>query len=236
MAKVKEILKILLYRAKLLNIITKLRHRTYSLLRGGYHPKKFWDGWSDYYSSQKTQQKIDKGQYWLLKKVEELKPKNILEIGCGFGRNLRFLSEYLSYPAAMVGFDISESMIRKAKQNLNKQVLLGCADVNALPFRENSYDLVFTHATLMHVPEKNIRRAVKELQRVTKQCVIIIEETYWSLRNIRSTTFKPNEYTFFYDYAQLLSECRLKIIEMKEEKGEWNLIYILCNKKEPWEG
>lgn len=232
MVKGKEVLKIVLYKTKLLNLFTKLRYHTYRLLREGYYPRKFWDGWSDHYSSQKAQQKIDKSQYWLLKKIEELKPKNVLEIGCGFGRNLRFLLEHLSYPVVMIGFDISESMIRKAKKNLNNPVFLGCADINALPFDEESYELVFTHATLMHVSEHNIENAIREISRVTKKYLVIIEETYWSIGNLRGTILKPNEYTFIYDYPRLLSKCGLKIIEMKEERGDWNLIYFLCSKKE----
>jgi SAM-dependent methyltransferase len=233
MAKAREILKILLYRAKLLNFITKLRNRTYRILREGYYPRKFWDGWSDHYSNQKTQQKIDKSQYWLLKKIEELKPKNVLEIGCGFGRNLRFLLNHLSYPVVMTGFDISESMIRKAKENLNNRALLGCADINALPLFERSYELVFTHAILMHVSERDIENAIREISRVVQKHLIIIEETYWSVGNFQGTLFKPNEYTFIYDYPRLLSKCGLKIIEMKEEKGDLNLIYFLCSNQEP---
>jgi len=232
MTKGKEVLKIILYKANLLNLFTKLRYHTYRLLKEGYYPRKFWDGWSDSYSSQKAQQRIDKNQYWLLEKVEALRPKTVLEIGCGFGRNLKFLLEHLSYPVAMVGFDISESMIRKAKRNLNNRVLLGCADINALPFCEESYDLVFTHATLMHVSEQDIKNAIHQIIRVTKRYLVIIEETYWSMGGVRGSILKPNEYTFIYDYARLLSECGLKIIEMKEEKGDWNLIYFLCSKKE----
>jgi ubiquinone/menaquinone biosynthesis C-methylase UbiE len=132
----------------------------------------------------------------------------------------------------MVGFDISELMIQKAKNNLNDKALLGCADINALPFRDKFYDLVFTHATLMHVSEQNIENAIREISRVTKRYLVIIEETYWSIGNLQGTVLKPNEYTFIYDYAQLLSKCGLKIIEMKEQKGDWNLIYLLCSKKE----
>jgi ubiquinone/menaquinone biosynthesis C-methylase UbiE len=132
----------------------------------------------------------------------------------------------------LVGFDISESMIRKATKNLDDKVLLGCADINSLPFYENSYDLVFTHATLMHVPEQNIENAIREIIRVAKRYLVIIEETYWSIGNVRGSILKPNDYTFIYDYTQLLSECGLKIEEMREEKGDWNLIYLLCSKKE----
>lgn len=233
MSRGKKFLKVLLFRANLLNLLTKLRYNIFHLLREGYEPRKFWDGWSDHYAKQKAQQRIDQSQYWLLKKMEELRPEKVLEVGCGFGRNLKFLLEHLSFPASLIGFDISETMVRKAKRNLNERSSLGCADVNALPFHEKSYDLVFTHAILMHVQEKNIENAIREMMRIAKKYLVIIEETYWSAGNVRGSILKPNEYTFIYDYAELLSRCGLKIEEIREEKGEWNLICLLCSKREP---
>lgn len=164
--------------------------------------------------------------------MEELKPNTVLEMGCGFGRNLKFLMENLSYQPKLVGFDISESMIRKAKEGVNDKVLLGCGDSTSLPFHDQSYDLVFTHATLMHVPEEHIRKAIQELKRVAKKYLILVEETYWSKGNLRRGTFKPNEYTFIYDYKTLVSQSGLVIEEMREEEGDWNLIYLLCSKEE----
>ncbi len=232
MSKGKEVLKILLYRLHLLNLLTKMRYNTYHLLKEGYNPKKFWNGWSDDYSKQKAQQRIGKGQYWLLNKIEELKPRKVLEVGCGFGKNLNFILEHLSFPASLVGFDLSESMIRKAKKVLSQKAFLGCGDINRLPFRDQVFDLVFTHATLMHVSEQNIKMAIQELQRVTKTFVIIVEETYWSKGNFKGKTLKPNDYTFIYDYEELVSQCGLEIEEMEEVKGDWNLICLLCKKGE----
>jgi ubiquinone/menaquinone biosynthesis C-methylase UbiE len=164
--------------------------------------------------------------------MEELRPNVVLEIGCGFGRNLKFLMENLSYQPKLVGFDISESMIGKAKEGVNDKVLLGCGDITSLPFRDRSYDLVYTHATLMHVPEEDVSTAIQELKRVAKKYLILIEETYWSKGNLRRGTFKPNEYTFIYDYKMLASQSGLVIEEMREEEGDWNLIYLLCSKEE----
>jgi len=230
--KNKELLKILLYRINLLNFFSKLKYRTYHLLKEGYKPKQFWDGWSDNYSRQKAQRRIDESHHWLLKKMEALKPNTVLEMGCGFGRNLKFLTENLSYQARWVGFDISESMIKKAKGGFNDKVLLGCGDITSLPFHDRSYDLVYTHATLMHVPEEHVSKAIQELKRVAKKYLILIEETYWSKGNLRRGTFKPNEYTFIYDYKTLVSQSGLVIEEMREKEGDWNLIYLLCSKEE----
>lgn len=139
--------------------------------------------------------------------------------------------ENLSYQPKLVGFDISESMIRKAKEGVSDKVLLGCGDITSLPFRDRSYDLVYTHATLMHVPEEHVSTAIQELKRVAKKYLIIVEETYWSKGNLRRGTFKPNEYTFIYDYKTVVSQRGLVIEEMREEKGDWNSIYLLCRKE-----
>lgn len=229
MINIKELSKYVLYQLKLLNFLTKFKYNTYKLLKEGYNPKHFWEGWSDGYSIQKVQQRIGQSQFHLLSKLEELKPRSVLEIGCGFGKNLKFIIENISYPIILVGFDISKSMVLKAKNNLNERVLLGCGDINALPFHDLSYDLVFTHGTLMHVPEDNINQAIKELKRITKNYLIIIEETYWSIgKKKQKTILKPNDYTFIYDYEILLKKNGLHIREKIIIKERLNLIFLLC--------
>lgn len=231
MTKYKEILKIILYRCGILNIVSKIWYGTYFLLKEGYDPKRFWNGWSDDYARHKVQQKIDASQYWLLQQVEALRPSSVIEIGCGFGRNLKYLAEHLSYPVTLAGLDISQSMAHKAKSNLKDRSFIGCGDVRALPFSDASWDLVFTHAALMHVPESDIGGALAELRRIAKKDLLIIEETYWSIGRDRGLAFRPNDYTFIYDYRELAENGGLTIEEEREEKGNCNLIMLRCTKR-----
>ena len=65
----------------------------------------------------------------------------VLEIGAGTGKNIP------NYPSNVVALDISEKMleraVRRAKES-GKKVDFMLADAENLPFRSNSFDVVFT--------------------------------------------------------------------------------------------
>src|SRR4051812_7573192 len=52
----------------------------------------------------------------LLDCIGEVKDKVILDVGCGFGRNMKFLLNYS--PSSIIGIDKSEAQIEKCKEEL----------------------------------------------------------------------------------------------------------------------
>jgi SAM-dependent methyltransferase len=106
---------------------------------------------------------------WIAKFIEpHLKGvRNLLSVGCGPGVFLRELSK--SHPQMDVaGLDLSASRIRDAKQRLkglpNARVYVG--EATALPFEDNSFDLVFCRFLLEYLPDK--LAAVREMARVCR--------------------------------------------------------------------
>lgn len=77
----------------------------------------------------------------------------VLEIGCGMGRLLRPLSPRV---ARVVGVDLSEEMLRRARDHCgslpNVQVHLTGGDLGFLP--DSSFDFVFSHIVFQHLPRK----------------------------------------------------------------------------------
>ncbi|MFP5224714.1 MAG: class I SAM-dependent methyltransferase [Actinomycetota bacterium] len=79
----------------------------------------------------------------------------LLDVACGTG--------YLALGAGMAGIaqelvatDISAGMLKKARENAGKadiRLELACADGEALPFRDASFDLVVVRGALHHVPD-----------------------------------------------------------------------------------
>jgi ubiquinone/menaquinone biosynthesis C-methylase UbiE len=89
-----------------------------------------------------------------------------LEIGAGtgyFGLNLRLAGVVGGYTAS----DISPGMLRvleKTAGALGVEVETACAEASELPFEDESFDIVFGHAILHHLPD--LDGAFRELLRV----------------------------------------------------------------------
>lgn len=65
---------------------------------------------------------------------------DILDCGCGWGRmGMSILDKGANY----YGFDISTSMVRKAKENLPKKCLVKNGSLEEIPFRDNQFDFAF---------------------------------------------------------------------------------------------
>lgn len=77
----------------------------------------------------------------------------VLEIGCGMGRLLRPLSPRV---ARVVGVDLSEEMLRRARDHCaslaNVEVCRTDGDLGFLP--DAAFDFVFSHIVFQHLPRK----------------------------------------------------------------------------------
>jgi SAM-dependent methyltransferase len=95
--------------------------------------------------------------------------ERVLEIGCGIGRMTRPLARRF---AAVVGLDVSEEMVRQAREHLagfaGVEIRLGSGD-DLAGLDDASFDFVFSYLVLQHVPDADIaRRYLREAGRVLK--------------------------------------------------------------------
>ncbi|MHA1594767.1 MAG: class I SAM-dependent methyltransferase [Candidatus Baldrarchaeia archaeon] len=100
------------------------------------------------------------------------------DIGCGNGRNMLLLIEYVS---RCVGVDISPKLIGIARKNAKKRNYLKnmsflIADATMLPFRDGIFELGLSIAVIHHIPSfEERRKAVCEISRtLTKKGIAII--------------------------------------------------------------
>lgn len=110
-------------------------------------------------------------QYFVKPKIEFIKKHicldkntNILDVGCGFG----IFTHYLEKLARTVGTDFSLSMLKD-----NPCKLLINSNGKKLPFKNNTFDVVFCGDLLHHVDDERI--VLKEMLRVSKKDIIILE-------------------------------------------------------------
>lgn len=112
--------------------------------------------------------------------TDELKPQSILQVGIGFGRELKPLISR-PYVKKVVGVDISKKMIEFAREWLGNPAnveFMQKSICDKLPFENKSFDLAFTMACLTHVPGRCITNALSELLRVGKKVINI--ELFWA--------------------------------------------------------
>ncbi|MCG2692428.1 class I SAM-dependent methyltransferase [Microgenomates group bacterium] len=159
-------------------------------------PHVYWQLKAGSFLKDSWQKRLFPQHQWLLQTIQTLQPHSILEVGCGFGRNLKFLTDNGIIANRLTGVDISSVLLAQAR--LSKSVRLIRANVLSLPFSSHSFDLVFTHGLLMHLNPRQLPRALTELTRVSKKHLILIEE-------IRSRPRQLNYFTWAHDYEKMIA-------------------------------
>lgn len=104
----------------------------------------------------------------------------VLDAGCGTGRlyHLFLDLQQIEY----VGVDQSKEQIKIAKKKFPRLKFVA-AEMTKLPFKNNSFDVVFCVAAFHHLPkEKNRLEALKEMKRVLKKDGVVVM-TNWNLHS-----------------------------------------------------
>jgi SAM-dependent methyltransferase len=95
---------------------------------------------------------------------------DVLEIGCGRGEFSAWIARSLDGRGRRVAADFSATAVRRARQTLFEEgittVSCAIADIQALPFRGGSFDLIVSCETLEHLANPPL--AVRELARVLR--------------------------------------------------------------------
>jgi ubiquinone/menaquinone biosynthesis C-methylase UbiE len=113
-----------------------------------YHPKNVLDGWYDKYC-----ENIEKA-------IKQ--PIRVLDIGCGPGYT-RAIG--LKYNIDVIGLDIASALVPCWSHYKIPAVV---AASSAIPFKNNSFDVVTVWDVMEHIPEEGILETLREIVRVGK--------------------------------------------------------------------
>ncbi len=106
---------------------------------------------------------------WVFDQVDLAPDSRILEVGCGRG-DFWAANRHRIPPGWEVALtDLSGGMLDDAKKHLGEDAgrfTFRQMDAQDVPFADTSFDVVFAHAMLYHVPDRP--RALAEIQRVLK--------------------------------------------------------------------
>lgn len=99
-------------------------------------------------------------------RFERWRGRDVLEVGCGPATDGE---QFARAGARYVGVDLSPESLRLARRRFELQGLEGSfqqVDATSLPFEEGSFDLVFSHGVIHHIPA--VERVVEEMRRVLR--------------------------------------------------------------------
>ena len=96
--------------------------------------------------------------------IENLKGKKILDVGCGHGRDAKYLSER---GFEVVGIDLSRSLLKIARRMAPKAKFL-LMDMRDLKFGDEEFDGIWSCASFLHIPKREALKTLKEFRRVLK--------------------------------------------------------------------
>lgn len=140
---------------------------------------------------------------------------SLLDLGAGSG----IFAEYFANKGMdVLCIDLSKSMIELCRaRNLKAEVM----DFYDLKIEDNSFDLIWSFNTLLHVPKKDIHIVLKEVKRVLKKNGIFYlgmyggkcHEGIWE-----NDTYEPKRFFSFYKKDELLAIIQdyFRVIEFEE--------------------
>ena len=110
------------------------------------------------------------------------KCKSVLEVGAGELTTIfTFIKRLIKIPKLIGAIDISHKRLNVGKNFLKTKKIkidyLARADASKLPFKDNSFDMVYTANCLEQVPELFLK-SLKEIVRVSSNLIVIIEPSY----------------------------------------------------------
>lgn len=116
----------------------------------------------------------------VLQQIKKLHINHVLEIGAGSGVDVEALVK-MGYDVTFT--DLSEVAIEKFKlRELN--IKAKKCDARNLPFKNNSFDLVYCLGLLEHFGESDRQKIIKEMLRVSKRYILIDVPQRYSLLTI----------------------------------------------------
>ena len=141
-----------------------------------------------------------------MKLIQNIEGSRILDLGCGTGRHVVYLSRQ---GFEVYGFDVSQKALSMTNEWLNEENLKAniCEHrmEHPFPYEDNFFDAVISTQVIHHNMMKDIRKTIKEIERVLRLGGILFvtfpvfhpepdnEENDWELVEVEDGTYIPNK-------------------------------------------
>lgn len=157
-----------------------------------------------------------------LKTMRPNDESKILDVGAGPGT---FLEAMYKHKKNITSLDINKNLLRELK-NKYPDIKIVQGSALKLPFKNKSFDIVFSNAVIEHVGDwKNQKKFAKEIQRVGKKWFITTPNKYFFL--------EPHYRVPFYQFVPKSIQrgiSKVTRVGPNYPKGVWQDIYLLSSK------
>jgi len=156
--------------------------------------------------------------------VKSFNPESILELGCGWGNNLRNIKIAIPDIKA-VGTDINLTRMQQGMSKIrgeNLDVRMVEQNIKNIDYSPNSFDVVLTDAVLLMIEltEEELKKIFMNMKRIAKKAIVLVE---WHDEEIKDLTGKNIGFRFVRNYKKLLEPLNAKSIEMRKiTPEEWD--------------
>lgn len=141
--------------------------------------------------------------YYLSENWKSKNFKDVLDVGCGLGRNCIFLAKK---GFNVSGFDLSPKSVEQTLLKAKEQgVELGefvVADMLSFPFKDNSFDALLAMNVISHTDKEGFLRILGEIKRVLKDG----GEAYFTLGSKESYWFNNPACKYIDEYTKIRVE------------------------------
>jgi pseudaminic acid biosynthesis-associated methylase len=100
--------------------------------------------------------------------------RSVLEVGCNRGHNLATVHDILGPESDVVGVEPNRYALEFARR-VSPAVSAIRGRVQDLPFKDGSFELVFTVGVLIHIDPEELGNAMREIGRVASRYVLAAE-------------------------------------------------------------
>jgi len=112
---------------------------------------------------------------WIVEEVlAPLNAATFLEVGCGAGRNLKWLAKTLP-EAEFTGFDVHDEALERAASAVPGASLHLHSAYQLDRYPDSSFDVVYSVGVLEHLPHERVEGVVREMHRVASKAVVHFE-------------------------------------------------------------
>lgn len=152
------------------DVVAEIKNNIPRFVPDGSYASLFGDQWKHYKKTQLdsysgTSITADRLNLILGSIKDELDGKTVLEAGCGAGR---FTEVLLQKGASLVSSDLSEAVEVNAENfPISEKHLVIQADINNMPFADESFDVVVCVGVIQHTPDSE--KTIEDLYKLVKK-------------------------------------------------------------------